>query len=126
MDISANDLFRAILQQCHATVEDAQSSARSRALVEFVGFVALDATADCAKAVDETLSLRDIDPWDEAWVLPEIARATLEALNTWRSVARRIVERLEHAETTEATRELHHHLTALLASSDIRKSKYCE
>jgi hypothetical protein len=71
--------------------------------VDLVNFASSDAATEGAKVVEESLHV-PIEPWDKEWVLPEVARATLEALQAWQSAARAVLEFLP--ESTETTREL--------------------
>ena len=105
MDIRANDLYRDMLRQCKADISEADVDSRARALVEFVDFVLADAANEGAAAVKEVL-LAEIAPWDEPWVLPELARATLDALIALQAVAGVVLERLENSGETEAIEEL--------------------
>jgi hypothetical protein len=105
MEIRANDLYRSILQQCKADISEADVDSRSRALVEFVDFILAETATEGAAAVKDILRA-EIAPWDEPWVLPELARATIDALIALQVVAGAVLERLERLGETEAIEEL--------------------
>jgi hypothetical protein len=95
-------------------VAEADAPSRGRALVDLVDFAASDAAGQGAKVVQDSLEPELIDPWDEAWVLPELGRATLEALLAWQIAAKAMLDRLEEADDTETMRELRDRLTEAL------------
>jgi hypothetical protein len=106
MEIRSGDVYRAMLRQLTADIHEINPSGRGRALVDFVDFVMSDATADGASAIKDLLEKSQIEPWDEPWVVQEMARATLDALTAWQSVANVVLERLNSSDDTETTRAL--------------------
>ena len=111
MEIRAIEVYRAMLGQCKADIAGAEPHARGRALVDFADFVLSDASADGATAIRELLETAEIPPWDRTWVVPEMARATLDALNAWQRLAEDVSRRLEGLDDTEAVKELRGRLT---------------
>jgi len=120
MDIQAEGVYRAMLSQLKADIAEAEPHARARALVDFANFVLSDAASDGAAAVKELFGRDWTEPWDEAWVVPELARATLDALSAWQSIATAVLERLNNSDDTETTRELRNRLTKVLKTADRR------
>ena len=119
MDIRAKDVHRAILRQCTEDIAEAEPQALGRLVVDFMDFVLSDAPADSAAAIKQVLETTQIAEWDEAsWVVPELARATLDALSAWQSVAEAVLERLKGSDDTEATRELRDRLSAALGRTE--------
>ena len=106
MDIRAEDVYRSILNQLKADISEAEPSARSKALVELVEFVMSNAIADGARTIGELLEREKIAPWDETWVLQEMARATLETLSAGQIVASALFQRLRNSDDSDTTREL--------------------
>jgi hypothetical protein len=112
MNIRAIDVYRAMVRQCSKDIAEAVPEARGRAVVDFVDFVMSDAPADAAAAIKGIFEEDQIAPWDEAWVLAEVARATLDAVGAWQSVAAVVLERLNHAHENDTVRELRERLSA--------------
>jgi hypothetical protein len=111
MEIRAGDIYSAVLRQLEANIHAKESHARGRALVDFVDFVMSDASADAATAIRSLLETAQIAPWDEPWVVQEMARATLDALTAWQSVANAVLIRLNSSDNTETTQALRDGLT---------------
>lgn len=117
MDIRAIDLLRAILQQGTIDVMEATCSERSRALVDLVTFAASESATEGARVVIKSIEERDVDSWDELWVLPEVGRVTLEAVQAWQAAGRAVLKCLKNTEQTETMRELCRQLTDICESS---------
>lgn len=106
MEIRAGDVYSAVLRQLEVNINQKEPHARGRALVDFVDFVMSDASADAAMAIQSLLENAQIAPWDEPWVVQEMARATLDALVAWQRVAKAVLIRLNSLDGTETTRAL--------------------
>lgn len=106
MEIRAGDLYSAVLRQLEINIKQKEPHARGRALVDFVDFVMSDASADAAMAIQSLLENAQIAPWDEPWVVQEMARATLDALMAWQKVANAVLVRLNSSDSTETTQAL--------------------
>lgn len=115
MEIRARDVHRAILRQALQDIADARPDESGRLVVDFVDFVLSDAPAESAAAIKQVMKSTELPEWDEAsWVIPELARATLDALSAWRQIARVVFEKLSQSGDTEATHELRERLSAAL------------
>lgn len=86
MDIRAIDVYRAVLRQCQTDVAEAKPHERGRALVDLADFLLSDAPADAVATLQELLETA-VPEGDEIWVMPEVARATLDALKAWQKLA---------------------------------------
>lgn len=115
MEIRANELYRAILSQAKREIAEAQPHVRARAVADLADFVLSDVTTESTEVLKEVLESHPTEPWDTSWVVPEIARATLDAFDALATVVGPVLVQLSESDDTQTNRELRHRLASVIA-----------